>query len=201
MTKSGREVMEILQAFDLTHCSHSAAKLAGVDEKTVARYVAARNAGNNPFVPIRRLRAIDPFMDKIEELVDKSKGEVRADVVHRRLAAMGFAGAERSTRRAVAEVKEESRPPAPVPSMDPGAGDVAAVRLGRGPPGGRAAHPIVLRMVVLVTVSGGDPDLGSNAGQLGGLHRCHAAAYWRGTDISIDRQPAHGDHRPDRPAR
>ncbi len=97
--------MEILQAFDLTHCSHSAAKLAGVDEKTVARYVAARDAGNNPFVPIRRPRAIDPFMDKIEELVDKSKGEVRADVVHRRLAAMGFAGTDRSTRRAVAEVK------------------------------------------------------------------------------------------------
>lgn len=105
MTKSGREVMEILQAFDLTHCSHSAAKLAGVDEKTVARYVAQRDAGNNPFVPIRRPRAIDPFMDKIEELVEKSKGEVRADVVHRRLAAMGFTGTDRSTRRAVAEVK------------------------------------------------------------------------------------------------
>ena len=105
MTKSGREVMEILQAFDLTHCSHSAAKLAGVDEKTVARYVAQRDAGNNPFVPLRRPRAIDPFMDKIEELVDKSKGAVRADVVHLRLAAMGFAGTDRSTRRAVAEVK------------------------------------------------------------------------------------------------
>ena len=98
--------MEILQAFDLTHRSHSAAKLAGVDEKTVARYVAARDAGNNPFVPIRRLRAIDPLMDKIEELVDKSKGEVRADVVHRRLVVMGFAGSDCCTRRAVSEVKE-----------------------------------------------------------------------------------------------
>jgi hypothetical protein len=46
LTKSGREVVEILQAFDLTQCPHSAAKLAGVDEKNVARYVAIRDAGN-----------------------------------------------------------------------------------------------------------------------------------------------------------
>jgi transposase len=97
--------MEILQAFDLTRCSHSAAELAGVDEKTVARYVAIRDAGRNPFAPARRPRAIDPFMGKIEELVDTSKGRVRADVVHRRLSAMGFIGTDRSTRRAVAEVK------------------------------------------------------------------------------------------------
>lgn len=105
MTKSGRDVMEILQAFDLTQCAHSAAKLAGVDEKTVARYVALRDSGNDPFVRTRRARVVDPFMGKIEELVEHSKGEVRADVVHRRLAAMGFTGTERSTRRAVAEVK------------------------------------------------------------------------------------------------
>lgn len=105
MTKSGRDVMEILQAFDLTRCSHSAAKLVGVDEKTVARYVAIRDAGRNPFVTARRPRAIDPFLGKIEELVEASKGQVRADVVHRRLVAMGFTGADRSTRRAVAEAK------------------------------------------------------------------------------------------------
>jgi hypothetical protein len=44
-------------------------------------------------------------MAKIEELVARSGGRVRADVVHRRIAAMGFAGGERTTRRAVAEVK------------------------------------------------------------------------------------------------
>ena len=41
--------MEILEAFDLTRCAHSAAKLAGVDAKTVARYVEVRDAGGNPF--------------------------------------------------------------------------------------------------------------------------------------------------------
>ena len=42
MTKSGREIMEILEAYDLTGCAHSAAQLAGTDRKTVARYVAMR---------------------------------------------------------------------------------------------------------------------------------------------------------------
>jgi transposase len=97
--------MQILEAFDRTRCAHSAAELAGVDEKTVARYVAVRDAGGNPFVPKRRLRAIDPYLAKIEELVEDSKGRVRADVVHTKLEAMGFHGTDRSTRRAVAEAK------------------------------------------------------------------------------------------------
>ena len=45
MTKSDREIMEILEAFDSTGCAHSAAQLAGCDPKTVRRYVALREAG------------------------------------------------------------------------------------------------------------------------------------------------------------
>jgi len=104
--KSDREIMEILEAFDLTRCAHSAGMLAGVDPKTVARYVEVRDGGGDPFVAARRPRLIDPFWEKIEELVDRSKAEVRADVVHERLVAMGFEGDGRTTRRAVAEVKE-----------------------------------------------------------------------------------------------
>jgi len=106
MTKSGREIMEILEAFDLTGTAWSAAQLAGCDAKTVARYVAVRQAGGDPLARAARPRLIDEFMDKIEELVDRSKGRIRADVVHRKLAAMGYRGSERSTRRAVAEVKQ-----------------------------------------------------------------------------------------------
>ena len=69
--------MQILEAFDLTRCSHSAAELVGVDEKTVARYVAIRDAGRNPFAPPRRPRGIDSFLDKIEELVEASQGQVQ----------------------------------------------------------------------------------------------------------------------------
>ena len=89
-------------------------------------------AGGNPFAHARRPRLIDPFLEKVEELVDRSKAEVRADVVHERIVAMGFAGDERTTRRAVAEVKaawraghrRRYRP------WVPGAGDVVPVRLG-----------------------------------------------------------------------
>jgi hypothetical protein len=105
LTKSDREIVEILEAFDLTRCAHSAAELVGVDEKTVTRYVRVRDGGRDPLERPRRRRAIDPFLGKIEELVDKSRGKIRADVVHQRLVAMGFGGTDRSTRRAVAEVK------------------------------------------------------------------------------------------------
>jgi transposase len=101
--------MEILEAFDLTRCSHSAAVLAGCDPKTVDRYVEVRDGGANPFVRARRPRLIDPFLEKIEELVERSQAEVRADVVHDRIVAMGFDGDGRTTRRAVAEAKESYR--------------------------------------------------------------------------------------------
>jgi len=48
MTKHDREIMDILAAFDLTGCAHSAAQLAGVDPKTVAHYVGLRDAGAAP---------------------------------------------------------------------------------------------------------------------------------------------------------
>ena len=105
MTKSGREIMEIFEAFDLTGTAWSAAQLTGCDAKTVARYVAVRDAGGDPLAKACRPRLIDAFMPKVEELVDRSKGKIRADVAHRKLAAMGYRGSERSTRRAVAEVK------------------------------------------------------------------------------------------------
>jgi transposase len=105
VTKSGREIMEILEAFDLTGCAYSAAQLAGTDRKTVARYVALREAGADPAQREQRSRSIDAFLGKVEELVDRSSGKIRADVVHRRLTAMGYGGSERSTRRAVAEAK------------------------------------------------------------------------------------------------
>ena len=79
--------------------------LAGCDPKTIRRYVALRDAGADPLGRPRRPRAVDAYLEKIEELVDRSSAKVRADVVHRRIAAMGFSGDERSTRRAVAEAK------------------------------------------------------------------------------------------------
>lgn len=101
--------MEILEAFDLTDTFDSAGALAGVDVKTVKRYVQIRDTGSDPLARSRRPRLIDPFTTKIEELVERSGGRIRADVVHGRLVAVGFAGDERSTRRAVAEAKAAYR--------------------------------------------------------------------------------------------
>lgn len=101
--------MEILEAFDATGCAHSAAALAGVDPKTVRRYVVKREAGEPVDAPVARPKIIDPFVGKVEELVESSEGEIRADVVHERLVAMGFAGDERTTRRAVAAAKAAYR--------------------------------------------------------------------------------------------
>jgi hypothetical protein len=87
--------------------------------------VAVRDAGGDPLAKTGRPRLIDAFMPKVGELVDRSKGKMRADVAHRRLAAMGYRGSERSTWRTVAEVKEAwqagrrrcCRPRVPEPGM------------------------------------------------------------------------------------
>ncbi|WP_308188084.1 IS21 family transposase [Rhodococcus rhodochrous] len=105
MKKSDRDIMEILEAYDTTASAHSAAQLAGVDPKTVRRYAAARDAGIPVTGPSRRPRIIDEYLPKIEEWVERSKGKVRADIVHERLVALGFDGTERTTRRAVADAK------------------------------------------------------------------------------------------------
>lgn len=107
--KSSEEIMEILEAYDLTGGLRAAAALAGCDHKTVAHYVALREAGRSPDERPRRPMAIDPFLDKVEEWVDRSGGNIRADVVHDKLVAMGFAGSERTTRRAVAAAKKTWR--------------------------------------------------------------------------------------------
>jgi transposase len=107
--KRDEEIVEILEAYDLTGSYRAAAELAGCDHHTVARYVALREAGQPPVAREHRARPIDEYLDKIEELVARSNGRVRADVVHARITAMGFTGGERTTRRAVAEVKARQR--------------------------------------------------------------------------------------------
>ena len=107
--KSDGEIMEILAAYDLTGSQRSAAELAGCSHHTVAAHVAARDAGRAVGTPARRPRNIDGFMVKIEEWVEASKGRIRADKAHEKLLALGFGGSDRSTRRAVAEVKRAYR--------------------------------------------------------------------------------------------
>ncbi|MGF1473020.1 MAG: IS21 family transposase [Rubrobacteraceae bacterium] len=104
--KSSGEIMEILEAYDLTGSCRSAAELAGCSHHTVARYVALREHGTGPEeVQTSRERLIDPYLPKIEEWIERSGGKLRADVAHEKLASLGYEGSERTTRRAVAAAK------------------------------------------------------------------------------------------------
>ena len=94
--------MEILEAFDLTQSYRDAAELAGCCPKTVASYVQARDEGRLTAAPARRDRLIDGYADKLEEWLEASRAKVRADIVHDKLAALGYTGSERTTRRAAA---------------------------------------------------------------------------------------------------
>ena len=97
--------MKILEAYDLTGSLRDAAELAGCSHHTVAAHVAARDAGGLTDQPAARAQLIDEYLPKVEEWVERSKGKIRADVAHDKLVALGFAGSERTTRRAVATVR------------------------------------------------------------------------------------------------
>lgn len=103
--KDAVETMRILSAYDLTKSLRGAAELTGCSHHTVARLVQARDAGQAPGAGASRPRVTDAWLPMIEEWVEVSAGRIRADVVHDKLTAMGYTGSERSTRRAVAEVK------------------------------------------------------------------------------------------------
>lgn len=105
--KSYEEVMEILEAFDLTGSYRDAAVLAGCSHHTVKAWVTRRDAGGlpGPGEVTERAKVIDPFLPKVEEWVERSEGRIRADVVFARLGPLGFDGSERTVRRAVAVLK------------------------------------------------------------------------------------------------
>ena len=75
--KDGKQVTEILEAFDLTRSFRSAGELAGCSPNTVAAWVDKRDRGDLGDLagPVRRERMLDPFMAKIEEWVDRSNGK------------------------------------------------------------------------------------------------------------------------------
>ena len=140
--KSAEEIMNILEAYDLTGSLRDAAELAGCSHHTVARYVAGREQGRAvPSGARRESPVIGGFLPKLEELVERSKWKIRADVAHEKITAMGYAGSERTTRRAVARLKAAYRagqrrvfrPWIPEPGM------WAQYDFGDGPPVGGAA--------------------------------------------------------------
>ncbi|MGB0092723.1 MAG: hypothetical protein WBP81_09340 [Solirubrobacteraceae bacterium] len=108
--KKPEDVMEILEAYDLTGSFRAAAGLVGCDHKTVSYWVRQRDvAGGMPVVERARPAMEAAFAAKIDELVDRSHGQIRADVAHGKLVAIGYLGSERTTRRWVADAKRRWR--------------------------------------------------------------------------------------------
>lgn len=99
--------MEILNAYDLTGSYRAAAELCGCSHHTVKKAVEDRDAGLPP--QVRRARLIDDFTPNLEKWVQDSHGKIRGDKAHERLAALGYTGNERTTRRALAEIKAQWR--------------------------------------------------------------------------------------------
>ncbi len=99
--KSYEEIMEILEAFDLTGSYRDAGELAGCSHHTVKEWVTRRDRGGlpEPGVVVERPKLIDPFLPKVEEWVERSDGRVRADVAFERLRALGFGRSARCAGR------------------------------------------------------------------------------------------------------
>ena len=95
--KSAEEIMQILEAFDLTHSNRDAGELAGCSPNTVALWVTKRDAGELTAPAISRPQLIDEFLPKLEEWMEASQGKVRADVCHDKLVAMGYSGLGRNS--------------------------------------------------------------------------------------------------------
>ena len=103
--------MEILEAFDLTGSFRAAGELAACSHHTVEEYVARRDTGLLASLsePVERAKLIDPFLPKLEEWVERSRGKIRGDVVFDKLDPLGFGGSDRTVRRALARVKANYR--------------------------------------------------------------------------------------------
>jgi hypothetical protein len=97
--KSDGELMEILNAYDLTGSYRAAAELCGCSHHTVKKAVEDRNAGLPPAT--RRARMIDGWRDVLEGWVADSKGKIRGDKAHERLVQLGYTRTDRTTRRAL----------------------------------------------------------------------------------------------------
>jgi hypothetical protein len=98
--KSAGEIMEILEAFDLTGSLRAAGQLAGCSHHTVAEHVAAREAGGMSDPPAARAQLIEDYLPKLEEWMEHSRGKIRANKAHAKLVALGYAGwAGESPRR------------------------------------------------------------------------------------------------------
>jgi transposase len=107
--KSGRTQVEIIALYEELGSYRAVGALLGCDHKTVKRYVQAAGEAGQLAPALTRSRVTDDFADLIAERVEQTGGRVTARRLMRIVWAAGYAGSERSLRRAVADAKEAWR--------------------------------------------------------------------------------------------
>ncbi len=107
--KSREEIMEILEAFDLTKSFRDAGELAGCSHHTVAHWVTWRDAGKLPGEGRSAVSASSTRSWPRSRSGWSAATPRCANVCFDKLMALGFAGSERTVRRGVAEVKANHR--------------------------------------------------------------------------------------------
>jgi predicted transcriptional regulator len=103
--KSTEEQMEILEAYELMGTVTGAANLLGVSHHTVQRYLDARDAGHPVVVRKQQSKLIDPYLGEVVQMVEMTKGKIRADKVHQKIVKLGYTGCQRTTNYAVRQEK------------------------------------------------------------------------------------------------
>ena len=192
--KSREEIMEILEAFDLTRSVPRRGELAGCSHHTVARWVgqarrgrvaaAGRAAASGPdhrSVPGRRSRSGSSGPTARSAPMSCSTS----------CAALGFDGF--GAHGAPGGRRGEGQPIGAVGGGCIGRGSPsrACGRSGtgaKGPRDRRAAHDVVLRVVGVVAVPGGDPDVGPHDADADRLSGPVDARLGWGADVLADRQ-------------
>ena len=179
--------MELLEAYDLTGLFRQAAALVGCDHKTVAHSVRGAGCDGWRTAGARHRRPVpDPFAAQVEELVDRSRAQIRG-IRHANLPAMGYAGFGANDpaggRAGQAPLAAEAR--AADQAVGPRARVVDAVGLWRGADHRWRQDRVVLRVACLVQVPGRGAVAREDAGR-GDRAGPDAAPHRRGPDLCVD---------------
>lgn len=107
--KSGRQQVDMIALYEELGSYRAVAAIVGCDHKTVKRYVELAGE-QGQLAPVRhRARITDSFAALIRARIEATKGQITARRLCRTLRAAGYAGSERSLRRAVAAEKDAYR--------------------------------------------------------------------------------------------
>ncbi len=101
--------MDIVNAYRLMGTYRGAATLCGTTHKTVRRVVERAEQGELPGEPGTRPRNTDVAREFIDRRVKETKARISAKRLLEGARAEGYAGSDRSLRRAVAEAKSRWR--------------------------------------------------------------------------------------------